>query len=191
MNLIDFVQNDVRNTTLRNIVNLRQSLLCQPSFIFFSDCVGLFLGKLGLWIKFSLKSKNCIVFSSVAWHSSFARRIKLIVGIRTDKEVERITARRIVTMMTYKHTIRDGSKNKFVSGSMGKLAFFVNRHTTIPPTADSGLPRPTFMQCPNLHLAPKQGLENKVVVFDMFSETILAFFRRAIESHRCECYLQT
>lgn len=84
--------------------------MARPANSFVLPPIGILLGKF-----VSISAMGFVALPSLSGdaHSSFARGIREIVGVRAEKEMLRIRAGRIIAMMTHKKSIRDWAVMNF------------------------------------------------------------------------------
>lgn len=76
--------------------------------------------------------------------SSFSGHVSDVVGLRTEEEVSRVDARRVITTVQDAQPFGDRTDVHFVGQAMGQVLTPVHHQYTVPITVSDACPSPTF-----------------------------------------------
>lgn len=145
-----FLMNDYGNSSLANtVLGGQRSLADIPGSISLADFAHLLCGQFGVPVFFTAKSGLP--------QSSFPECILRIVFLSSKKQVARVTARWIITVVESAEAFWDGSEGKGPNYAVCEIVMTASATKTDATVTFSSArrPRPTVVGTTNPHFAPK------------------------------------
>lgn len=156
-----FVANDALDGRLVDAVFLRKSAHVDVSVGIFAANSTHFLGsQLGLSVLLTTSSPFRVRVSPMALascHSVLPYRIADVVGLRSEKQVARITARRIVAAVAKKESIGNGTVENLPHDTMCAKFSSFKREVAMTIRNFGRLPFPALVGASDMNLLPKTG----------------------------------